>query len=237
MYFYWFKALQLSPWYANMELGMPALSNEANATFKLFGEVSKTSFDKWWMKTGVEIFAEKIPYNPVSKIDAEYLVKKSKSGDAPDILRVAFPMNLDNTALIAAFKDLLEKYRGSPLRDFDRFAHSTATVHEYRESRVVLASLKNSLEWFERWTVAKANDPDLTMADFSFANKVNPVLSRKFNTKRVLPADREQFANALSTHIKFSKNLIAHATEGIFPCATDHHWAQGIARNRQRDVD
>jgi len=236
MYFYWFKALQLSPWYSNMERGEPSPSDQAAVTFALFGAVSNTTFDKWWMKTGFEIFAEKIPYNPVSKIDAEYVVKTSKSGNAPDILKVAFPMNLDNTALIEAFKNLLEKYRGSPLREFDRFAHSTAAAHEYRESRVAVSSLKNSLGWYEKWTVAKVQDPELTMADFAIDNKVNPELSRKFSTKGARDTYRELFANALSSHIKFSKNLMAHATEGTFPCATEHPLTRGPSRNRRREA-
>jgi hypothetical protein len=222
LYETWFNALQLSPYYQRICETNEFPSEQAEKTFHLFGDLSNTTFEKWWVATGYGIFAEKKPFNRVSVNN-----EKDATGEDVPILRLEIPLNVSPKTLRNQFDDLLELHHPY-YKDFDRWKASTADVR-FENKKLTSASLDLYLEIYKEYL---ANGNDLGLYELGVQKRVNPKLV-------VLPSDRPKeaadkrvkMANAVSEYIEKAKNLVAYATEGIFPCVENHHWIERKTRN------
>lgn len=223
LYETWFNALQLSPYYQRISETNEFPSDLAEKTFRLFGDLRNTSFEKWWVATGYGIFAEKKPFNKVSVSN-----EQDEAGETVPILRLEIPLNVSPKTLRNQFDDLLELHHPH-YKDFDRWKASTAEVR-FENKKLTSASLNLYLDVYRAYLEIK-DDDELGLYDLGVKLKINPklVIVHRDQPKEV--ADKRiRMANAVSEYIEKAKNLVAYATEGIFPCVENHHWIERKSR-------
>lgn len=223
LYETWFNALQLSPYYQRICQTKEFPSDQAEKTFLLFGDLRNINFEKWWVATGYGIFAEKKPFNKVSVSN-----EKDEAGEEVPILRLEIPLNVSPKTLRNQFDSLLELHHPH-YKDFDRWKASTAEVR-FENKKLTSASLNLYLDVYRAFLEIK-DDGELGLYELGVNLKINPklVIVHRDQPKEV--ADKKiRMANAVSEYIEKAKNLVAYATEGIFPCVENHHWIERKTR-------
>lgn len=223
LYETWFNALQLSPYYQLICETNEFPSDLAEKTYRLFGDLRNTSFEKWWVSVGYGIFAEKKPFNKVSVSN-----EQDEAGETVPILRLEIPLNVSPKTLRNQFDDLLELHHPH-YKDFDRWKASTAEVR-FENKKLTSASLNLYLDVYRAYLEIK-DDDELGLYDLGVKLKINPklVIVHRDQPKEV--ADKRiRMANAVSEYIEKAKNLVAYATEGIFPCVENHNWIERKSR-------
>lgn len=228
LYETWFNSLQLSPYYQGICETGEFPSEQAEKTFHLFGDLRNTTFDKWWVATGYGIFAEKKPFNKVSITN-----EVNSNGEDVPILRLEIPLNVSPKTLRNQFDNLLELHHPH-YKDFDRWQASTAEVR-FENRKLTSASLDLYLEIYKEYL---ANENDLGLYELGVMKKVNSKLVVLHSDRPKEVADKHvKMANAVSEYIEKAKNLVAYATEGIFPCVENHHWIERKKRNTSKYGD
>ena len=223
LYETWFNALQLSPYYQRISETNEFPSDLAEKTFRLFGDLRNTNFENWWVSVGYGIFAEKKPFNKVSVSH-----EQDEAGETVPILRLEIPLNVSPKTLRNQFDGLLELHHPH-YKDFDRWKASTAEVR-FENKKLTSASLNLYLDVYRAYLEIK-DDDELGLYDLGVKLKINPklVIVHRDQPKEV--ADKRiRMANAVSEYIEKAKNLVAYATEGIFPCVENHHWIERKSR-------
>lgn len=223
LYETWFNALQLSPYYQRICQTNEFPSDQAERTFLLFGDLRNITFEKWWVATGYGIFAEKKPFNKVSVSN-----EKDEAGEEVPVLRLEIPLNVSPKTLRNQFDSLLELHHPH-YKDFDRWKASTAEVR-FENKKLTSASLNLYLDVYRAFLEIK-DDGELGLYELGVNLKINPklVIVHRDQPKEV--ADKKiRMANAVSEYIEKAKNLVAYATEGIFPCVENHHWIERKTR-------
>lgn len=235
LYEAWFDTLQTSPWYAEIAKTGVFPSESAEENWKNFGDLTGLTFRRWWLKTGYEIFAEKVDYRPIKEADLNFSVSHPETDDLPPILKLEIPLNLSRYELQAQFEKMLKTH--DAYRDqYDRWEHSTARVHQVRETKITYGSIKRWLFLYRDWTKQKAENPDLTQYEYSLKNKLIPNAKKRIALDAVHDEkERAMFANALSDQLKLARNLMAHATEGVFPDVSPHRWAVSGVRSKRSE--
>lgn len=189
----------------------------------MFGDLRNITFEKWWVATGYGIFAEKKPFNKVSVSN-----EKDEAGEEVPILRLEIPLNVSPKTLRNQFDSLLELHHPH-YKDFDRWKASTAEVR-FENKKLTSASLNLYLDVYRAYLEIK-DDGELGLYELGLNLKINPklVIVHRDQPKEV--ADKKiRMANAVSEYIEKAKNLVAYATEGIFPCVENHHWIERKTR-------
>jgi hypothetical protein len=223
LYETWFNALQLSPYYQSICETKEFPSEEAKQTFHVFGDLRNTSFDAWWIEVGYGIFAEKKPFNKVSIIN-----QTDSFGEDVKVLHLEIPLNVSPKTLRAQFDNLLELHHPH-YKDFDRWHASTAPVR--MESRkLTSASLNICLDVYRSF-IEKSKQGDVQLYDIGEEIKINPKYAVKHGDRPVEIAEKHiKMSSAVSEYLEKAKNLVAHATEGRFPCTDNHHWIERQTR-------
>lgn len=225
LYEAWFDALQTSPWYRNIAETGEFPSVAARDTWNQFGELRNETFSKWWLKTGYRIFAERVPYRPIQELEGvDINIKSDKDDSQPPILRIEVPLNLHPRVLREQFAKILaaqEEYHSS----FDRWDHSTAKVHQYRDAKLSYVAIKKWLDIYRLYEKEREFE-GFKMYNFVREHKLHPSMFIGLNEEAILDEGlRVNASNVLSDLIKQAKNLMAHASEGRFPCTDPHPWA------------
>ena len=223
LYEAWFTALQLSPYLAQAidsgDWPSPA-TQEAHETF---GELRHTTFEQWWVERGHALFAEQRAFGRVR-------VHAPAPGEQPDALvgaariSLEIPLDVSPATLKRQFDELLREHHPH-YRDFDRWRASSAPVR--MESRKLTSvSINLYLDVYRCW-LAKGgfSGQEVRLYEIGEELRLDPK-----NT--VLRSDPPRFASAkhlkmsllVSDYLEKAKNLVAHATEGRFPCTDDHRW-------------
>lgn len=223
LYETWFNALQLSSYYQDICQSNEFPSDQAERTFLLFGDLRNITFEKWWVATGYGIFAEKKPFNKVSVSN-----EKDEAGEEVPILRLEIPLNVSPKTLRNQFDNLLELHHPH-YKDFDRWKASTAEVR-FENKKLTSASLNLYLDVYRAYLEIK-DDGELGLYELGVNLKINPKLIIVHRDQPKEVADKKiRMANAVSEYIEKAKNLVAYATEGIFPCVENHHWIERKTR-------
>jgi hypothetical protein len=217
LYETWFNALKLSPYYqAICETGEYP-SEDAEKTFQLFGDLRLKDFDHWWIETGYGIFAEQRPFNRVS-INNE----TNSFGENVPVLRLEIPLNVSPKTLRNQFDNLLALHHPY-YKDFDRWNASTANVR-MQSKKLTSASLDLCLEVYKSY-LDKFKQGEPVLYEIGEELRINPKL-KVLHTDR--PAEvaekRVKMSSAVSEYLEKAKNLVAFATEGMFPCTDNHSW-------------
>jgi hypothetical protein len=223
LYEAWFTALQLSPYLAQaIDSGQwPSLA--AQETHELFGDLRTTTFDAWWVACGHALFAEQRAFRRVCVNEPTQGQQPSASGSAASI-SLEIPLDVSPVTLKRQFDQLLREHHPH-YRDFDRWRASTAPVR-LENRKLTSVSINLYLEVYRCW-LAKGgfSGQEVRLYEIGEELRLDPK-----NT--VLRSDPPRFASAkhlkmsllVSDYLEKAKNLVAHATEGRFPCTDDHPW-------------
>lgn len=219
LYEAWFTALQLSPHMAAAIDTGEWPSDSAKETYKLFGDLRHTTFDRWWVERGHGLFAEQQAFRKVSVLGA-----KPNAADAASALSLEVPLNVSPATLKRQFDELLKQHHPH-YRDFDRWKASSAHVR-LESRRLTSVSVNLYLEVYRCW-LSKGGFAGREVHLFEIGEDLR--LDPKNTVSR---SDPPRFASAkhlkmsllVSEYLEKAKNLVAHATEGRFPCTDNHDW-------------
>lgn len=235
LYEAWFDTLQTSPWYAEIAMTGIFPNDYVEKTWRSFGDLTGLTFSKWWMQTGYRIFTEEVPYQAVAATDLEHEVSFGKDEKRPPMLTLEIPLNLSPKALEEQFRKILKAHE-SYQHEFDRWKHSTAEVHQPRETRLTYGSIKRWLVLYKDWESEKAKNSELTQFEYSIKNNLVPNARKKIDLSAKLDAtEKAVFSNALSDQLKLARNLMANATVGVFPDTSPHDWATSSTRKAKAE--
>lgn len=223
LYETWFNALQLSPHYQLLCETKEFPSDEAKRTFELFGDLRNVSFDTWWVETGYGIFAEKKPFNKVSINNQTDIF-----GEDVKVLHLEIPLNVSPKTLRAQFDNLLELHHPH-YKDFDRWQASTAPVR--MESRKLTSVSLNICLDVYRLFLEKSKQGEALLYEIGEELRINPKLNVIHSDRAIeVNEKRIKMSSAVSEYLEKAKNLVAHATEGRFPCTDNHPWIERQTR-------
>jgi hypothetical protein len=229
----WFEALKLSPWYLQISESGKFLSDDSQRTWELFGDLRNISFEDWWSQTGFNIFSERIPYKQI-RVAVE---GGSEEGNLPPMLKIEVPLNLSPKDLGAQFMNILLQYqkfdddaKRTDLVHYDRWKTSTALAHPFKESKLDPKTIMYYLSLYSKYTKA-VSDRNVTLAEFAIEENLAPKFNLKKNER---DADRDEklvkLAGTADNLLSKAKNIMAHATEMVFPLATEHPWNKKFSR-------
>ena len=223
LYETWFNTLQLSPYYQAICESGQYPSDDAKRTYELFGDLRKVNFDTWWIEIGYGIFAEKKPFN---KVTVNHQI--DNHGEDIKVLHLEIPLNVSPKTLRTQFDNLLELHHPH-YKDFDRWRASTAPVR--MESRKLTSVSLNICLDVYRLFIEKSKEGDVQLYDIGEQLKINPKYQTKFSDRPAEVAEKHiKMSSAVSEYLEKAKNLVAHATEGRFPCTDNHHWIERQSR-------
>ena len=228
LYEAWFDTLQTSPWYRKISETEEFPSEDAKTTWEKFGDLRDLEFADWWKKTGYQIFSEEVPYQPVRVIEEsepDLNLKIQHALNKPSILRIEVPLNLSPKALKIQFDEILARYSDYYQEKDDRWDHSTAEVHQYRESKLTYQTIKKWLDVYRAYKKESVK-PGFKLYNFAYQMELHPTLFRGLKKNIDVPEDlRIPAANLASDILKSANALMAHATEMKFPSTDPHPWA------------
>lgn len=229
LYQAWFDALQLSPFYAEgIDQGIWR-STQAKETFAVFGDVRGTDFDTWWTQRGYEIFAEKHAFRRV-----EVAQHTDASGRSGLTLCLEIPLDVSPRTLKLQFDALLQEHHPH-YRDFDRWQASSAQVR-FENRKLSSVSINIYLKVYRYW-IQSQPEGGVQLYEIGEALNLDP-------KHKVLVSDYPREASAkhlkmsllVTEYLEKAKNLVAHATEGRFPCTDDHEWIERKSRAARKVV-
>jgi len=223
LYETWFNALRLSPHYQSICETNEFPSDEAKHTFELFGDLHNVTFDTWWIEVGYGIFAEKKPFNKVSVNN-----ETDSFGEDVKVLHLEIPLNVSPKTLRAQFDNLLELHHPH-YKDFDRWRASTAPV-QMESRKLTSVSLNICLDIYRSF-IEKSKQGEALLYEIGEELRINPKLN-VIRSDRAIEVNekRIKMSSAVSEYLEKAKNLVAHATEGRFPCTDNHPWIERQTR-------
>lgn len=229
LYHAWFDALQLSPYYAQGIDHGQWHSPEAQQTFAVFGDVRGTDFDSWWTQRGYELFAEQQEFRKI-----EVTHSTDTAGRSGPTLNLEIPLDVSPRTLKQQFDSLLQQHHPH-YRDFDRWRASSAPVR-FENRKLSSVSINIYLQVYRYWTQHQPNG-GVQLYEIGEALNLDP-------KHRVLASDYPREASAkhrkmsllVTEYLEKAKNLVAHATEGRFPCTDPHDWIQRKSRAARKVV-
>jgi hypothetical protein len=218
LYHGWFITLQTSPWYKKAVMTGEYTDSRVKDAVEYFGDLRKVTFNKWWLKTGHKIFAERIPYKSLN-VNLEY----RDDQDQPPILKVEVPLNLDPKVLVAQFEELL--YSVKEYKKYTPWQDGSSLVKQKREPNIDFTRVQYYLGVYTKYIEMKKADPELSYADFAIAQKLNPQVKIEVTD---MPAEvrdkRATLANNADYLISKARILMANATVLDYP-SIDESWA------------
>jgi len=144
------------------------------------------------------------------------------------VLHLEIPLNVSPKTLRAQFDNLLELHHPH-YKDFDRWQASTAPVR--MESRKLTSVSLNICLDVYRSFIEKSKQGEASLYDIGVELRINPKFVVAHNELPVFAAEKRiKMAAAVSEYLEKAKNLVAHATEGRFPCTDNHHWIERQTR-------
>jgi hypothetical protein len=219
MYETWYRCLQLSPYMAESLASGIWRSDEQEQTYQQFGDLRDTTFESWWLDRGYELFREKGEFK---KISVQQNTEAIESGQT---MVLEIPLTVSPATLKEQFDDLLRQHHPQ-FKRFDRWQHSSATSR-LRSSKLTSLSLNLYVNVYEHWL----KDTSAALYEIGEQMALNP----RYVVKRSdMPEDVKekhlQMALIVSEYLGKAKNLVAHASEGRFPCTDDHEWIERATR-------
>ncbi len=231
LYEAWFDTLKVSPWYRSIAESGSFPSPAAETTWNHFGDLRETNFQDWWLHTGYRIFAEDVDYRPVEVLNVTTKVRQGSTKKKPPTLLIEVPLNLPLSALRQQFDEILKQH-AEYLNDFDRWEHSTAAVHQHRESKLNYKTIRHWLDVYQSYE-KESGQRGFKLYNFASDMQLHPLFNRKEFRNRDVPEDlRVKMANVASDVLKSVRALMANATEMRFPDTSSHPWATSSTRSR-----
>ncbi len=225
LYEAWYRAVKLSPYMAEAIDAQLWRSDAQRENFARFGDLRATNFDWWWSNIGYDLFREPGDFRRIT-------VQESENSVAETTLRLEVPLTVSPATLKAQFDQLLRDKHPHYAR-FDRWKFSGAQAR-MQNSKLTSVSLNLYLDVYECWNLMQAADPEVRLYDVGERMRLNPrlVVSRAdFNSE--VRDKHLQMSLMVTEYLGKAKNLIAHASECVFPCTDPHEWVVRAARSRK----
>jgi hypothetical protein len=223
LYEAWYRAVKLSPHMAEaIDVGNWR-SKAQQDNFNCFGDLRGTTFDVWWVNVGYEIFKEPVGFKRIG-------IKESEQSTADQTLTLEVPLTVSPATLKAQFDQLLRDKHPHYAR-FDRWKFSEAQ-RKLRTSKLTSQSLNLYLDVYECWVQMKSQELGVHLYQVGEHMKLNPryIVSRNDFPEEI--KDKHlQMSLTVTEYLGKAKNLIAHASEGVFPCTDDHEWIDRAERS------
>lgn len=219
LYETWYRCLQLSPYMAESLSTGIWRSDEQEHTYQQFGDLRDTTFESWWLDRGYELFREKGDFKKIS------VQQDAAAIDSGQTMVLEIPLTVSPATLKEQFDDLLRQHHPQ-FKRFDRWEHSSATSR-LRSSKLTSVSLNLYVSVYQHWI----KDTSAALYEIGEQMSLNP----RYVVKRSdMPEDVKdkhlQMALIVSEYLGKAKNLVAHASEGRFPCTDDHEWIERATR-------
>ncbi len=232
MYEAWYRAVKLSPYMAHAIDTNEWRNQQQQDTYSRFGDLRGTTFDSWWVERGYELFREKGDFKKIG-------VREGSTQDVNDkTLILEIPLTVSPATLKQQFEDLLRQHHEHYKR-FDRWQHSSATGR-LQSSKLTSVSINLYLDVYEQWQSMYAMDAGVNLYEVGEAMLLNRQLVVKHGDLNSDIRDKHlKMSLQVSEYLEKAKNLIAHASEGIFPCTENHDWIERSTRsaNWRQSVD
>lgn len=223
LYEAWYRAVKLSPFMAASIDSNVWRSQLQQDTFNRFGDLRDTTFESWWVERGYELFMEKADFKKIGVRESSAQEVKEKT------LILEIPLTVSPSTLKLQFDELLRKHHDHYKR-FDRWQHSSATG-KLQSSKLTSASINLYLDVYQQWQVMQARDAGVNLYEVGEAMALNPRLVVKHNDYNSDIREKHlKMSLMVSEYLEKAKNLIAHASEGIFPCTENHDWIERSTR-------
>ena len=238
MYEAWFDTLKASPWYIKMCETREFPSESAKECYEKFGDVRPFSFKTWWLRTGYEIFAERVRYEGMQahEVTATTSLKFNKGEDEPSKLIVEVPLNIDPRKLKEQFDQILRDH--SNYYDHkNRHVESTAPVPFDRDRKLDYVTIKLWIDVYKNVELART----MTRRESALYE-----VCRKMKLRNKLFADffegsdiddpkiKQKAASAVDEYYQKALRLMANATEMVFPSVENNYRLMDIqTRNRE----
>ncbi len=223
LYEAWYRAVLLSPYMTESIDSNVWRSQSQQDTFKRFGDLRDTTFESWWVERGYELFMEKADFKKIGVRESSAQEVKEKT------LILEIPLTVSPSTLKLQFDELLRKHHDH-YKKFDRWQHSSATG-KLQSSKLTSASINLYLDVYQQWQVMQAKDVGVNLYEVGEAMALNPRLVVKHNDYNSDIREKHlKMSLMVSEYLEKAKNLIAHASEGIFPCTENHDWIERSTR-------
>lgn len=222
LYESWYRALKLSPYMAEAINTGRWRSDKQRENFDRFGDLRGTTFDEWWVNVGYEIFREPDAFKKISIQDTSQTTREQK-------LILEVPLTVSPATLKEQFDKLLKEKHPHYAR-FDRWKYSEAE-RKMRTSKLTSLSLNRYLDVYECWTEIQSTNPAVHLYEVGERMRLIPryIVSRQ-DMSVDIKEKHLQMSLAVTEYLGKAKNLIAHASEGVFPCTDDHEWIERFTR-------
>ena len=232
LYEAWYRAVKLSPYMAASIDSNVWRSQSQQDTFIRIGDLRASTFESWWIERGYELFMEKADFKKIGVREGNAQEIKDKT------LILEIPLTVSPATLKLQFDELLRKYHENYKR-FDRWQHSSATG-KLQSSKLTSVSINLYLDVYEQWHAMQTKDAAINLYEVGEAMNLNPRLVVKHvDLNSDVREKHLKMSLLVSEYLEKAKNLIAHASEGIFPCTENHDWIERSTRaaNWRQNVD
>ena len=220
LYEAWYRSVKVSPYMQEAIASGVWRTHEHKQTYERFGDLRDTTFDSWWLDRGYELFMEQRDFQ---RIDVR--AETNTRTDVPK-LTLEIPLTVSPATLKQQFDDLLRQHHPYYKR-FDRWQHSSATGR-LQSSKLTSVSLNLYITVYEHWI----KDPAVALYELGEQLNLNPRYVVKHGDLGGDIRDKHlQMALITSEYLGKAKNLVAHASEGRFPCTDDHEWIERSTRS------
>ena len=223
LYEAWYRAVKLSP-YMTQAIDTGEWRSQAQQNnFEFFGDLRNTTFDEWWVNVGYEVFKEPEGFKRIA-------VKELDQTNTGQTLTIEVPLTVSPATLKAQFDQLLRDKHPHYAR-FDRWEFSEAQ-RKMRTSKLTSQSINLYLDVYECWAGMKLQNSSVHLYEVGEHMRLNPryVVSRNDFPEEV-KEKHLQMSLTVTEYLGKAKNLIAHASEGVFPCTDDHEWVDRAERS------
>lgn len=226
----WFDVLKVSPWYVEAQK-TKQFKNQAMAdTFKLFGDLSNLTFEKWWKATGYKIFKERIPFVGIKKhLGLDCKLEESKSENEPSSILLKVPLNADIQILRRQFEQVIrmqEEYQEKKKFDIYRATTANAKIFQLGQ-KFGYEVIKKDLEMYFDYQTESVKEGFIA---YQFAQKHGLLDSAGIVTNAKTDSDKSKLIGALKYRLENTRRLIANATVGRFP-DTDYYGPAEVLLN------
>ena len=207
--FWWCKCLKASDEYSAYSRfkNNPEIAD----TYNHFGDIHKTHFANWWMKTGRKLFTLQKPLRDVKRITARN-ESQSRYPESDTVL-IEIPLTMRKQTAIRKIKEILnDAYKD---REVDIQKESTAII-KYKKSKIRMATIDLLLH-IRR---IRKRHPKKTLFEIgNIAGVELDYFARSTDIDETLDDayERRRMTIAVSRYLKQADNLLHNAARGIFP--------------------
>lgn len=222
LYEAWYLCVKHSPYLANAIDTDVWQSENLRKTYEWFGDLRGTTFDEWWVDVGFNLFCEGKNFRRITQT--------AETEDVPEnTIRFDVPLTVSPATLKAQFNALLKKHHPH-YRQFDRWKQSTAKA-KMRTSKLSSQSINLYLKAYEVQQELRRTNPNVKLYEVGEAMNADPKQVVKPTDSDAVIKDKHFFmSQKVTEYIEKARDLIANASEGVFPSTEAHAWVERSTR-------